>query len=59
MVLVNQYLGQLIQNKEGSTKKQPELPKWLTHQQESINRTRRYIEHIMAINEWKIKNQYN
>ena len=38
-VSVNQYLGQLIENKEGNTKKQTELPKWLNHLQESINRT--------------------
>ena len=55
---VNQYLGQLIEKNEGNTKKQPELPKWLTHLQESINRTRRNIGHIMTINECKIKNQY-
>ena len=36
---VNQYLGQLIENKERNTKKQTELPKWLNHLQESINRT--------------------
>ena len=57
-VSVNQYLGQLIEKKEGNTKKQPELPKWLTHLQESINRTRRDIGHIMTINECKINNQY-
>ena len=57
-VSVNQYLGQLIEKNEGNTKKQPELPKWLTHLQESINRTRRDIGHIMTINECKIKNQY-
>ena len=55
----NQYLRQLIENKEGHTKNQPELPKWLTHLQEFINRTRRNIAHIMTINECKIKNQYS
>ena len=59
MVSVNQYLGRLIKNKEGNTKKQPELPKWLNHLQESINRTRRDIAHIMTINESRIKNQYS
>ena len=57
-VSVNQYLGQLIEKNEGNTKKQPELPKWLAHLQESINRTRRDIGHIMTINECKINNQY-
>ena len=57
-VSVNQYLGQLIEKNEGNTKKQPDLPKWLTNLQESINRTRRDIGHIMTINECKIKNQY-
>ena len=49
-VSVNQYLGQLIKNKEGNTKKQTELPKWLNLLQESINRTRRDIADIMARN---------
>ena len=49
-VSVNQYLGQLIENKEGNTKKQTELPKWLNLLQESINRTRRDIADIMARN---------
>ena len=57
-VSVNQYLGQLIENKEGTTKQQPELPKWLNHLQKSISRTRRDIVHIMTINECRIKNQY-
>ena len=55
---VNQYLGQLIENKEGNTEKQTELPKWLNHLQESINRTRRDIAHIMTVYECRIKNQY-
>ena len=57
-VSVNQYLGQLIENKEGNTKKQTELPKWLNHLQESINRTWRNIAHIITIKECRIKNQY-
>ena len=57
-VSVNQYLGQLIENKERNPKKQPILPKWLSHLQESINRTRKDIAHIMTINECRIKNQY-
>ena len=56
-VSVNQYLGQLIENKERNTKKQTELPKWLNHLQESINRTRRDIAHIITIKECRIKNQ--
>ena len=55
---VNQYLGQLIENKEGNTKKQRELPKWLNHLQESINRTWRNIAHIITIKECRIKNHY-
>ena len=38
-VSVNHNLGQLIENKEGNTKRQQELPKWLIYLQESINRT--------------------
>ena len=57
-VSVNQYLGQLIENKEGNTEKQTELPKWLNHLQESINRTRRDIAHIMTVYECRTKNQY-
>ena len=57
VVSVNQYLGQLIQNKEGDIKKTIKLPTWLSHLQESINRTRRDIRHIMTIHECKIKNQ--
>ena len=57
-VSVNQYLGQLIENNEGNTEKQTELPKWLNHLQEPINRTRRDIAHIMTVYEYRIKNQY-
>ena len=57
-VSVNQYLGQLIESKKRNTKKQPKLPKWLTHLQESMNRTRRDNGYIKTINEYKIKNQY-
>ena len=57
VVSVNQYLGQLIQNKEGDIKKTIKLSTWLSHLQESINRTRRDIRHIMTIHECKIKNQ--
>ena len=57
-VSVNQYLGQLIENKEGNTKKQTELPKWLNHLQKYINRTQRDIAHIITIKECRIKNQY-
>ena len=55
---VNQYLGELIKNNLGNTKRQPELPKWLNHLQESIKRTQSDIAHRMIINECKIKNQY-
>ena len=57
-VSVNQYLGQLIESKKRNTKKQSKLPKWLTHLQESMNRTRRDNGYIKTINEYKIKNQY-
>ena len=57
-ISLNQYLGQLIENKESNTKKQPKLPKWLNHLQEYINRTRRDIAHIINIKECRIKNQY-
>ena len=56
--MVNQHLGQSIENKEGNTKKQTELPKWLNHLQESINRARRDIGHIITIKECRIKNQH-
>ena len=57
-VSVNQYLGQLIKNTEGNAKKQTELPKWLNHLQESINRTQGDIGHTITIKECRIKNQY-
>ena len=55
--MVNQHLGQSIENKEGNTKKQTELPKWLNHLQESINRARRDIGHIITKKQIKLKDR--
>ena len=54
----NHYLDQLIENKDGNNKKQTELSRWLAYLQDSINRTRREIAHIMTITECRMKNQY-
>ena len=51
----NHYLVQLIEHKDGNNKKQTELSRWLAYLQDSINRTRRDIAHIMTITERRMK----